>query len=1018
MIDIDALDPADASILPVKLQWRLVHYWRDSGQFDRARALIDEHARLSGPTITGLMERSRLAQAEGDTVATLDFARQRYDVSASASAILDLARAELAAGQFPQAKARMAELRQSSGATQTVLALDAEIAFVSGDFTRAEEIYRKMLSATDLPPVGPYLGLARIALARGDRAGASECIDLLLTEPNRLDRRGLDTVARMLETLGQPDPAASLRRRATELDEATREQLERDVAGRLGSLPALGSDAVDFSNLETQAIESTAAPDVDPAVLSTLQRVFGFASLRTGQADVVGRVMTGIDALAIMPTGSGKSLTFQLPALMLPGVTIVISPLIALMKDQVDSLPDELRRRTRLINSTLTRDEMDRALHELTSGHLKLVYVAPERLRDRAFLQAVRRAKVSLAVVDEAHCISLWGQDFRPDYLFIPRAVQEMGAPPVLAVTATATPEMSRQIAAALHRDMEVCRVSLFRPNLRYEVRQAGSREFKIREMIDICRAEQGSGIVYVNSRKDTEAFAALLRDNGVNALHYHAGLEPGLRSAHQDRFMAGDARVVVATIAFGMGVDKANVRFIVHFNPPASLEAYAQESGRAGRDGAPARCILLATRTDETRLKMFGKQDIVTKEDLRRVYRNLKRRSKGRWVLLDRLEADQLAGQGDEGMNSRVALGLLEQARLVNRHPDVPRTITMQWNSDSESESPVDDRWPRLIAWLGKDARRGNAVVDVAETCNALGWSPFELDDVLGSQPDMLLRDGPRLTCIELLDSAGDATGRVDAMLANVDALNERRIHQVIAYTKKRECRHMMLAAQFGERMPPCRSSCDVCKPGGQAPAVVEQRAVRSTTNTPSGPDAALAVLEAVRTVPFAVGRPGLVRLLLGSAESRIRADRSASFGVLGSMKKGPVEKLVDRLIELGYLFRDTSHEYLLISLTEKGRRAGRDELGRHFMVVSGAPEAGQSANAEVLERLKQWRASRANEDAVPAFVVAHNSALESIAAMQPSTLHELEQVPGCGPALTRKYGTEILSIINNQAV
>ena len=591
------------------------------------------------------------------------------------------------------------------------------------------------------------------------------------------------------------------------MDEANREQLGRDVASRLGALPALGSDAVDFSNLETQAIETTAAPHVDPAVLSTLQRVFGFASLRTGQADVVGRVMTGIDTLAIMPTGSGKSLTFQLPALMLPGVTIVISPLIALMKDQVDSLPDELRSRTRLINSTLSRDEMDRALHELTSGRLKLVYVAPERLRDRAFLQAVRRASVSLAVVDEAHCISLWGQDFRPDYLFIPRAVQEMGAPPVLAVTATATPEMTRQISAALHREMEIYRISLFRPNLRYEVRQAGTREFKIREMIDIGRSEQGSGIVYVNSRKDTESFAALLRDNGVNALHYHAGLEPGMRSTHQDRFMSGEARVVVATIAFGMGVDKANVRFIVHFNPPASLEAYAQESGRAGRDGAPARCILLATRTDETRLKNFSKQDVVTKDDLRRVYRNLKRRATGRWVLIDRLEVDSLTGQGDERINSRVALGLLEQAQLLNRHPDVPRTIAMQWNSGPDSEWPVDDRWSRLIAWLGKDSHRGNAVVDVAVACNALGWSPFELDDVLGSQPDVLLRDGPRLTCIELLNTAGDATEQVDALLTRVDALNERRIHQVIAYTKKRECRHRMLAAQFGELLPPAEA-------------------------------------------------------------------------------------------------------------------------------------------------------------------------------------------------------------------
>ncbi|MGD9713212.1 MAG: RecQ family ATP-dependent DNA helicase, partial [Thermomicrobiales bacterium] len=649
MIDIDALDTTEAATLPIKTQWRLVHYWRDTGQFERAHALIDEHVGRNGQTITNVMERARVAQAEGDTVAALRYARERYGLRASVPATNALIRAEIAAGNLARARDLISELEKSGAEGPSVLRLRAEIERRAGNLDLAESLLRRSVHS-DYSSPDTYLGLAAVALALGDIAAAREHLDLLLTDPATLDYRHQREAGLLFEQMGDTDRASQLRDQANEALRSVKEQLGREVDSRLGAFVTLGDDAVDFSDAIVDANESS-GPELDSTIVAPLKQVFGFDGLRPGQASVISRVMSAIDTLAIMPTGSGKSLTFQLPALLLPGVTIVISPLIALMKDQVDSLPEELRRRTRLINSTLSPDEMERALDELISGALKLVYVAPERLRDRAFLQAIRQTHVSLAVIDEAHCISLWGQDFRPDYLFIPRAVKEMGEPPVLAVTATATPDMARHIAEALRRTMDLCRVSLFRPNLFYEVRQAGSREFKIREMVDICRNLEGSGIVYVNSRKDTESFAAILRSNGVNALHYHAGLEPGLRASHQDRFMSGQVRVVVATIAFGMGVDKANVRFIIHFNPPASLEAYAQESGRAGRDGEIARCILLATRTDETRLKTFSRQDVVTKDDLRVVYTNLKRRATGRWVLLDRNDANRLAGDAHEGV-------------------------------------------------------------------------------------------------------------------------------------------------------------------------------------------------------------------------------------------------------------------------------------------------------------------------------------------------------------------------------
>ncbi|MBX3069478.1 MAG: RecQ family ATP-dependent DNA helicase [Thermomicrobiales bacterium] len=1017
MIDIDALSVSDAITLPVKMQWQLVHYWRDTGQFDRAEALIDANAQRTGPSITNLSERSRLALARGDAATAARLARERHGVSPTLSSITDLIRAELANGNPGDAQTLLAELRHLTPAEGSRDLIAAEVALASGDCERARSLYTSLLR-TDAPPPTAYVGLARVALAEGDLAAAREALDILHAPPQPIDLRRSRDLADLWEQAGDIERSAWYATRARELQEELKRNIAAIVEPRVGWMADQEKNAVDFSAMPVETIDDQDAPLASDDVLAALQQTFGFSELRPGQAAVVSNVMAGKDTLAIMPTGSGKSLTFQLPALLLSGVTLVISPLIALMKDQVDSLPPPLRNRTRLINSTLSRDEMQRALDDLTSGNLKLVYVAPERLRDRAFLQALKRTNVALAVIDEAHCISLWGQDFRPDYLFIPRALKEMREPPVLAVTATATPDMARQIGVALGREMAVCRVSLFRPNLLYEVRNAGTREFKIREMIDICRQETGSGIVYVNSRKDTESFAALLRDSGVQAIHYHAGLDPDIRAASQDRFMSGQVRVVVATIAFGMGVDKANVRFIVHFNPPASLEAYAQESGRAGRDGQPAKCILLATSTDSTRLRTFVKQDVISREDLRTVYANLKRRAVGSWVLIDHFDADRLGGETDDKINSRVALGLLEQARLIARHPDMPRSITITRTplaADSGSASPA---WERLSSFLEFEPGQRMTTIDLIGATRALRMTPFEIDELLAARDDLILRDGPRLTCIELVDAGPDAGERVEKLLADVDALADRRIAQVIAYTRKQECRHRMLAAQFGERLPACQHSCDVCTGASQSPARSESKTKQPA---PAGPDAALAVLDAVRTLPFPVGRTGLVRLVLGSAESTIKADRSTSFGALSGMKKGAVDKLVDRLIETGYLFRDMNHEYFLISLTDKGRRANREELAGVFFAPgraqSGVPKAGGDTqiDTQLLHRLTEWRTERASADQVPPYVVAHNTMLEAVAAYRPSTLDELEQVPGFGRIKCERYGEEILAIVRN---
>ncbi|HEX9945890.1 MAG TPA: ATP-dependent DNA helicase RecQ [Thermoanaerobaculia bacterium] len=362
----------------------------------------------------------------------------------------------------------------------------------------------------------------------------------------------------------------------------------------------------------------------------TLRRTFGFRELREGQEEVIRSILAGRDTLAIMPTGAGKSLCYQLPGAELPGTTVIVSPLISLMKDQVDKL-QELGIDAAQVNSTLSPAEESEVLEEIGKEQREFVFVTPERLAKPEFLETLRTNRIDVFVVDEAHCISQWGHDFRPSYLHLREAVAALGNPPVLALTATATPEVVDDIRRQLGREeMEVFDIGVYRENLRLEVIPAPREESKRSTLARLLGEMEGTGIVYVSTIKDCEAVTEYLESLGLDVARYHGRLGARERKRNQDRFMAGDLKVIVATNAFGMGIDKADIRFVIHYNLPGSLESYYQEAGRAGRDGEPSRCILLYLPEDRNTQIFFLNGRYPKREHFLAVYKALERLDAG----------------------------------------------------------------------------------------------------------------------------------------------------------------------------------------------------------------------------------------------------------------------------------------------------------------------------------------------------------------------------------------------------
>ena len=553
-------------------------------------------------------------------------------------------------------------------------------------------------------------------------------------------------------------------------------------------------------------------------LLAALKRYFDYDDFRDGQREVVEKILNGENILAAFPTGYGKSLCYQLPALMLPGVTVIVSPLISLMKDQVDALRKQKIYAVALLNSSLSWEEYRAELERLERGEIKLLYIAPERFRSRRFLNLLNSHQISLFVIDEAHCISQWGHDFRPSYLALRDAIHDSHPSSIALFTATATPDVRQDILKQL--EIEPCQAitrGIQRPNLKFSVCEVSTDAEKYPLLDEYLQQLTGKGIVYAGRRRETEEIESYLKKRGHRVDFYHAGREDFERKRIQDRFFddgPDGLDLVVATNAFGMGIDKSNIRYIVHWTMTGTLEQYYQEGGRAGRDGETAHCILFYCPDDRKLHEWFIKENAPNKPDLLKLLKLIETFPSidNFWMFA----AEDLERNGFNEGKTRVGISHLEARGFLRRLYNVPSKLSVRTRplESSLTAEIADESQKILLRHL-----RSRSELNVLDFCRGLNLRPDQLmEQLIDLQSAGYLRywGAEDLTLIELLeDSDLFASMSADQMgFEDYLRVKNRQIDQIVFYALAEGCRGRLVREYFGEDVEEdyrC-GSCDLC--------------------------------------------------------------------------------------------------------------------------------------------------------------------------------------------------------------